>query len=269
MTDRATIIARLQKLRATAESYQELGNAEAAATYAAKVQELLLKHKLAMSDVEFAEEADADPLGHLYFDPSDGFFPGGRGQTRRIAHIEQLAMGVAEAHDCDMLIGRHGQVGYYFVGRASDVEIVKFMFTTLGRTGFRLSAAAYRRAKTAGEYTRGFYVAWWRGYVTAIRRRYDDARQAILDAERAAGHGTALVRLDQLRLAVEKYEKDVLASKPLPAVGNGNAYNPDAYEQGHRAGQNVNLSPNAVPAGKTVVPRALGPGQKALPKGGR
>ena len=62
---RDKMIDRIQKLLAHADSAKKLGNEEEAQAFAAKVNELLLKHKLSMSSVEVAAQDADDAMGLL------------------------------------------------------------------------------------------------------------------------------------------------------------------------------------------------------------
>lgn len=113
------IIVKLNKLLRHAESAREIGSIAEAEAFAARTQELLTKHKLEMSDIQFVEQEESEPIELEYISPSD---LGIKHQPKRIAWQENLAMTIGHANDCSTLILIDSNCAF-FVGRKSDREI--------------------------------------------------------------------------------------------------------------------------------------------------
>jgi hypothetical protein len=145
--DSATLL-RVKKLLVHSESAAELGSVEEAASFAAKANEILLKHKLELSDVEFAAEQASNPVGvGPLLDPSSvcrGANPAGF--RRRAAWTEWLASGIAEAHSCRFLVSDRTKA-MWFVGRQSDRELAEYLFMVLVERGWNMAGKYYYAAR--------------------------------------------------------------------------------------------------------------------------
>lgn len=101
MNDRDKIIEKLAKLRAHAESADKIGSTQEAEAFAAMLQKLLNKHKLEMTDIEFQQEEQDEPVEQHPVNWQDV-----KVRSTRVAWIEQLAIIITRAHFCRMQIGR-------------------------------------------------------------------------------------------------------------------------------------------------------------------
>ena len=132
--EKESIINLLRKLIAQADGEKAVGNLAAAEAFAAKAQELLLKHKLEMSDVEFAaSEADEPVLGEVIY--GDDLTGKVYNYTRHKSDgwISILMNACAKANFCKLLKMRAGRNAMTIVGRASDREAAKALFAYLSQ----------------------------------------------------------------------------------------------------------------------------------------
>lgn len=202
------LMVRIAKLVAKERGTRELGNEAEAQAFAAKVQELLTRHKLTMTEVELAAQTDDDPMGTTVADGG-----GLRGRARRVGWQEGLAGVVARAHFCQILV-YPGSSRVAFVGRESDREVAVYMWETLSAFANRASRADCRRFRRECKAedgdalrARGYKAAWRGAFVAGLGTRYREERARL---RRELGHtaGMSLVRLDSARADVEAYAKD-------------------------------------------------------------
>src|SRR5690242_2860592 len=100
MSDRRKLIEKIRNILKLAEGEAAVGNTATAANMAARVQEILDKHKLTMSDVELSAQDADDPMGKGWWIPTEHGLP----QTNHDFEWQQfLAASVAEAHYCGAL----------------------------------------------------------------------------------------------------------------------------------------------------------------------
>lgn len=268
--ERDDVLELIRKLNAKAVSAADIGNQAEAEAFAAKVQELLLRYKLSMTEVEVAEQDAVDPLGYQTYDPvSRGLDPKGRMDfKKRILWLEQLATAVARAHGCELVLSQHlDHQAYLFVGRRMDVELAGYVFTVLGRAGYDLSALEYRKAKREGRDTTDWYKTFQTAYAYAIVQRYRAERAKLEAQARVAGQGTALMRLDQDKVAVQAFMKQAFKLHSAGAIGGGSRDNDYARARGEHHGRQANLNQRGVGPAKEGT-KALPPGPRSLPKGG-
>ena len=100
------IIDLLRKLIAQEKSEREIGNLAAAETFAAKAQELLTKHKLDMTEVEFAEEEANEPVIGECIDSNDLLGIPAKSKNDRWHSV--LISTIAAANFCKVLSGKLG-----------------------------------------------------------------------------------------------------------------------------------------------------------------
>jgi hypothetical protein len=232
----------IKKLMAKADSAAQIGSAEEAATFAAKANELLLKHKLEMTDLELASEDTDDPIedGYINVAQAAGLKKGGG--ARRAAWIEGLASRLCNAHFCKLLVVP-GSKTIRIIGRKSDKQIVEYLLTTLVREGERL-AILYERvsrvsAQRAGlpipqQPKRGFLL----GFTAGIGEKLREMRVQVVNQ----GGQHAIVRFQQATAAVQKYFDDTLGKRVGKASApNNSTRNGAAFHAGKQAGRSQSL----------------------------
>ena len=115
MTTQEKVIDKIRKLNAMAEGAGKIGNRAEAEAFATKVQEMLLTHKLTMSDVENFQQDLDDSFGtEITKDEIT--------KKKRMWWSEQLAKVVAESHFCKIMVHMNND-NITFVGRNSDRKI--------------------------------------------------------------------------------------------------------------------------------------------------
>lgn len=238
---RERLLARLVKLQAKAESAQELGNVREAEAFAAKVSELLIRHKLSMTDLEFAQEYESEGVESTVVPPAAW---GGRPAARRVRWVEDLAQVIAEAHGCRSLV-YPGSNLVGFAGRYTDRVVVVYLFRKLARDLTAMCETAHSEAKARREWSpRTWRRSWRTGAVDGLYSRLAELRR---EAEAESG-SNALVRLSGE--AVDSWLKDnsVGTAEDLkdPLILNN-----DAYRDGRRAAGEVSLSPGVGPDSKS------------------
>ena len=116
-----SVMDKLAKLQSHADSAKAIGNEAEAEAFAAKVAELLVTHKLSMTEVEFAAQAEDDPVDGAYVDYAK-YAPDQSGRTR-VWWQETLIDVVARAHFCRIMVVP-GSSRIFLVGRGSDRQVV-------------------------------------------------------------------------------------------------------------------------------------------------
>jgi len=231
----------IKKLMAKADSAAQIGSAEEAATFAAKANELLLKHKLEMTDLELATEDTDDPIEDGYVDVAKAAGLKKGGGARRAAWIEGLASRLCNAHFCKLLVVP-GSKTIRIIGRKSDKQIVEYLLTTLVREGERL-AILYERvsrvsAQRAGlpipqQPKRGFLL----GFTAGIGEKLREMRAAVMQQ----GGQHAVVRFQQASAAVQKYFDDTVGRTTKAGAPKASTANGAAFNAGKQAGRSQSL----------------------------
>lgn len=234
------VVEKIQKLKAHAESAQRIGSEAEAEAFASMIQQLLLKYKLSMTDVDLAEERVSDPIGAREVDWQDV-----RVRRARVAWMERLADVVARAYFCRMLVHR-GSSALTLVGRKSDVDLAEFMLVTLTRAAERIAEREYVaafRQDVAG--ARGFKASFLRAFVERLQERFEDE---VRGAEAASD--CAIVRFEGARKEVDDFIASSVKTRRVAVVrgARGDA-NAEGWRRGRKVADGVNLRPNVVGAG--------------------
>jgi hypothetical protein len=125
---------KLKKLVNQKRGEEALGNYAAAEAFALKIQELLIKHKLDLSEVEREAEDSSNPLVTKEISPQAW---GEDRLPKRVAWTEGLADIIASHYFCKGLALLESNA-VLFVGREADVEIASTVFCYLMRTGLNI-----------------------------------------------------------------------------------------------------------------------------------
>lgn len=218
------IMDKLGKIKAHMESAQELGNEAEAQAFAAKLQEMLLKHKLEMTDIQYTQHLKEEPVeemrvgGDYEYRGKKRFmtnYPDVEVTHRRCEWAEDLMRVIARAHSCSFLVSK-GTSALWIVGRKSDAAVAEYLFIVLLRAAEKMSHAEYMKFRRAcrkeGEgnkeltaellaQTHGFKDSWLKGFIQRLSQRfYDEQRKMEQDTT-----GTALMRINKEALAVKEY----------------------------------------------------------------
>lgn len=245
MDARDKILDKLQKLKAHAESAAKIGSVEEAEAFAAMLQQLMLKHKISMTDIEVAEEAEADPIERLSINWQDI-----KVRSNRVAWIERLAGIVARAYFCRILVNP-GSSRITLVGRKSDIAIAEFMIVTLTRLAERLAkkefGIVYRQNRQAAH---GFKDSFLKSFIIRLDERFREERDA------ATKGSTALVRVNAAEAAVNEYMEQF---KKKAAIVKGSRQDPNAlgWRRGREVADEVSLRARVMEAGVSATKGAL------------
>ena len=240
---RESVITKIHKLSAHMESAKSLGSLKEAESFAAKIQELLLKHKLEMGEVELAVQNEEDPFGRFNFDPYEH---GIKRTMKRVAWQEQLANQIAKSHFCRLIVITSSNQ-LRFVGRKTDVEVCTYLYAYLVRTFQAVSQKEYDRIynehyKNGTEgLIRGWRQSWLWGAVDTVAKRLKASRR---EFERVAGEGASKNALVQIQRAENEIVEFMEGLRGLgKAAGlTSAANNRSGYDDGAAYGRKVNLS---------------------------
>lgn len=246
---RDSVITKLAKLKAKAESAAEIGNAEEAAIFTAKFQELMLRHELTMSEIEYAQTREDDPIDRQYVTD-----PTGKVNQRR-KWQQDLAGSVARAFMCEIIV-HPGSNSITFVGRESHRQCAVYVYTHLLQDLARLVEQEYDREWKACESDpsrtvkecRGFKAAYRAGFVQAIQQK---VRAKIQEekkrARQAKGEsGVALIRIDNAEKAVREFMDTKLNLSRAGGLNGSRAGNSNGRRRGYDAGSRASIAANAV-----------------------
>jgi hypothetical protein len=240
---REDVIEKLQKLKAHADSAEDIGNEEEAQAFAAMFQRLLLKHKLNMTDIEMQRHETEEPVEERYIDFGDEV----QRKQHRIGWQAILADVVARAYFCRILcMSRSNRL--ILVGRKSDSEIAEYVIVTLLAAAIRLSKSAkheyvkktYGRARGSFPELKGFRTSWLNGFVSRLRERLDEE----LNQEVASSNSsTALMRINRASDAVDKY---MYRYGTKSWAIRQSRHNASGYNEGRRAADKVDIRGRAM-----------------------
>lgn len=262
------ILERIRKLHAHAESAQAIGNEQEALTYAAAVRQMLEKYELDMSDVEFAQHQQEEPIKSHVVRPWDF---GLAKKAKRQPWEVSLGMAVAEAHQCDIIFDR-GANSMLLVGRRTNRMVAEYMLITLLRAAEDLADKAYTkefyRCRDEGDVkqARGYRRAFLIGFVRRIGERYQEEVRLTKEAYAKTPH--ALIRLSS-ETALVKQVTEII----MKGIGggmftiNGTHRNLGGVDAGKAAADKVAIRGTGLgsePAGKprtiAAPPKQLGSG---------
>lgn len=196
MSGTAKIVELVRKLFAKADSAAEIGSTEEAAAFAAKANELLLRHRLEMTDLELQDEQDHDPMGR------DDLLSAAWGGVQQ-KWSSRLASAVANTHFCRLIFdgaGRRWRARAVLLGRASDRAIALATLQMLHQQAKRLEKQAYETSdRTVSRAT--FRTSFLLGFTNAVYRRLNERRGTL---EQQGGQ-YAVVRLRDADTAVTTF----------------------------------------------------------------
>ncbi|MFI5260787.1 MAG: hypothetical protein ACHQU0_03265 [Candidatus Paceibacteria bacterium] len=245
------IIDLLKKLIASEKSEREIGNLAAAETFAAKAQELLTKHKLEMTDVEFAAEEANEPIIGENISTDDLIGIDSKKTNDRWHSV--LFSAIADANFCKVMSGKSNR--FVIVGRATDRATTAALFTYLSQaciemarrecsanryhTGISIfgydSVRSGRRGSSAEN--RAFVSSFKTGFAVAIYHRLQRKKAEL----KAGAQQQGLIRIDQMEKAVAKEFKNIFPGS-YTAKQRVTARNARGYDAGKSYGQAVGIN---------------------------
>ena len=244
MTDREKILDKLIKIKAHAESAAKIGSEAEAEAFAAMLQQLLLRHKIDMTDLEIEKEEAEEPVDKYTIDWQDVKVRGAR-----IAWIERLAGIVARAYFCRILVHPNSS-RITLVGRKSDAAVAEFMIVTLVRAAEQLARKEYGKVFRMDKYAaRGFMPSFLKSFTVRIAERIEDERRTA-----STSTSTALVRINRAESAVTDFMKQ-FTKKAAMVRGSRDDGNAEGYRRGRAMADAINLNAGsrAVETGSTTA----------------
>ena len=241
--ERERVIDLVRKLFSKAESARGIGNADEAAAFADKANDLLIRHKLEQTELEMQDEGDNDPFARD--DVLSEIWGGVRHKWST-----NLVTAIARAHFCSAVFDRvvyarggkiTGRVS--LIGRNSDREIVLFLIQTLHREAKRLA----REAVKAGAHRTSFLM----GFTTAIYKRLNERQAAV----KQQGGQYAVVRLNDLESQLEQKVSELFGATSQMR-SRASYIDGRSFEAGQAAGANVGLG--GISSGHRNASRLLG-----------
>ena len=260
---RQKVLNKLVKMQAARQSEAQLGNAEAAEAFAGAINRMLIDYELNPSDIDYARATDNDPVIELRVELETH---GIKSSKSRVAWQESLAMSIANAHLCSILI-RPGSNAIYFVGTKSHATVAEYLYGTMVPAISRMSKDAelrYWHATGCGRgrdnKALGYRSAWIDAFIQRIWERFKEARKAAVAHATTEGISTetVLIRLDGALVKVRKYIDDRFSNKAARHASVLNHRSRD-HEDGRAAGKaaadKITLGQRGI-SGKT--PKQLG-----------
>jgi hypothetical protein len=262
------ILEKLGKIKAHMESAKEIGNEKEAEAFASMLNNMLARHKLEMTDIQYTSHLKEEPVetqlcgGGLDYRDGKKFYknyPDVEVVGRRIDWVEDLAGVIARAHSCETLI-HTGLSAVTFVGRKSDIAVAEFLFITMMRTAESLAHKEYmklrrqlRREANGDKHltsallaeTHGYKSSFLSGFILRLAQRFREEKKKM----EHDFTGTALMRINKEALAVREYIQNQKNIKSAPAIGQNKGLNDLGYQRGKEVADSLNLKANAMNGG--------------------
>lgn len=267
MSVEQNVIDTLTKLVAHEKSARDIGSLREAEAFAGKIQSLLSKYKLEMSDVELLQRQNEDIADTLVIPEEVGL----RTEHMRIAWQFELAKGVAESNNCNIL-GCGYSNHLFFVGRRSDRELCVALFRHLAGMALRMAdqsaeernntpfslrfRSSLRSGLPAGmgddaEYKRSFCTGFAKSIAERLRQEWLAAKA---EKERAEHGGcNALVMIKKDEEAIQGFIGKEFPDPNAQAENNRRArsdanqpFDMQGFMDGKTVGRGVALTPHTL-----------------------
>jgi hypothetical protein len=237
--DADTIAKAMEKVRKLLSQTVERGaTPNEAAIAAARAQEIIDRFKLNLADAESDRAAPVrseEPIQDFAHDPLNPR------DTQLARWKGWLACCIAELNQCKAYVTQ-GRLA--LIGRASDVQVARYLFTWLSGEIERLAAG----------HCRGCGVSYWNnfrlGATETVIKRLKEQQQHTLDAvrlEAGAVSSSALALVNRNAALIVKRARDVeeWAARNMNlrkrSGGGRTRFNSEARERGRAAGHSINL----------------------------
>jgi hypothetical protein len=258
---REKMIRKLVKMQAARDSEAKIGNLEAAETFAAAINRMLVEYELQPSDLDYARTQDDDPVVEVLVELQKYAIDKKR---CRVAWQEALARIVAKSHLCTFLL-RPGSNQIWFVGTKSHATVAEYVYGTLVPIANKMSISEkYKYGHECfardGHWrgVNGFREAWLDAFVKRIAERFDDARksavaESVVDLP-AGSESVALMRLDGALVKVQKYIDDKFKSRRSSAspLSRGRSTNAEGSKRGRAAADAMTIGRKGLNGGSST-----------------
>ena len=188
---RESILTKIKKLHQQAINAKEIGSDEEAAAFAAKVQQLLLRYQIDIADLNDVDMTK--PENYVIEEERIDWSEIGLNTKarKRTLWLSDLARAVAEAHNCQTLI-QTGTNNVWLVGTEASRAVSGFLILMLATHAKKSLERAYRQERKrlleecGDTYNlKGFRRSFLNGYVSRIRSRLREMREALEREEQA------------------------------------------------------------------------------------
>lgn len=264
---------KLQKLMAKAESAKEIGSAAEAATFSAKVNELLTKYNLEMADIEFSEEDE------VIADNENGLVVMNK-MGRWTSRLLGILCHYNYCKDIYYRYGRRKDMKVTLIGKKENVEVVLFLYSILksqleniakkewknyingvqqqlknidfgvGILQSNIEAKPWMYIKSVMN-RQSFYKSFFLGAVSGVNQKLEEE---IKKSEIVYGDKiTALVKINDAQIInfVKEHYNNLGTFKSKTIRINGNAYN-----KGVEAGKNASMA-RGISTGDRIATKLL------------
>lgn len=261
------LLEKLLKIKAMAEGAAAIKSEAEAQAFADMLNALLHKHKLEMSDLEFADLEKTEPVERDTWNDYNKRVTlmhdaGVRHRKIRVDWMERLASAIARAHCCRIIVVASSSV-VQLVGRRSDRAVAEYMIITLTR------AAQDLAKKEHGKYSweiyqrdgncraaNGFKAAFLRSFVLRLIERFDELKRQRTEGNTSTS--TALVRIDREQKAADDFMKNLQDAKDVrdaPGLRRHVEYHGEGVQRGRRLAEGVDLGGKAIESSGTTRKR--------------
>jgi hypothetical protein len=233
-TQISSVISKVQKLLALSNS----SNANEAANAAAAANKLIDEYRLSESDIT-TESGEPDPL----IEDDSPIYETGRVTLWKnvLIHVLTTHYGVANYNDAYFPEGR--QVSRFkLIGRASDIQIVRYMFTWLIAECQRL---ANLQVKGQGRVAVASYCT---GFVSGISTQLQASRQEV----QKTATSEAIIKLDSRLQESRNFMYNKYTDMKKSKYQSHSQFNSQAFAAGQKQGRNIHLG-SALGGSKTKL----------------
>ena len=233
---------RLKKLIAHETSARKIGSLSEAEAFASKIQDMLLTHKLSLSDIELDAEEHNEPISEEYVHPvdTDHLY-----RDKSQIKMSPLASVIARAFFCRIIL--YGR-SIAFVGRESNrraaVDLYKLLVSIAVRS-YSDELKAYKRS-ISFQYDPGsprqreiaFKNGYFIGFTRTIQLRFNQQQKVSLSSGEKG-----LVLVSRMNTDIEKH----MAQKALRTTKvRGLNYSNAGMQAGDRRASNCSLTSKAL-----------------------
>lgn len=253
--EKAAVVEKVRKIKAMAEGK---GTTEAEAqAFAAKMQEMMLRYQLSMSDVEYEKVREEEGVEIRFYPHSANTNVPKWAQQKDMKEWARMLAGIiAKANQCKVLFysdkGSTKCVFLSFLGRETNATVCFETMMYLFPAACHIAARAYDR-----EYNRCYFAtprqdtSWMKGYKTSflfgfvqrMGERFDENQKA-LEGE---SNSTALVRLSDAIVVAQRALSKIKLGKPKMLSSQRNdSHNTEGYRAGRKKADELNIGGKAL-----------------------
>lgn len=253
------VLDKIQKLLNLKEGAEAVGSLHEAENAASRLQELLFKHNLDLSNITFEKAQKRIKIIDDYFDLRDKF------DKRESAWVPLLYGAIARNNLCRVGVGKDG---IRIIGHEDNVQLVVYMAEQMiakVRIAEKHAWDNYHGEEKRGTFRRGFFAGAASGINTRLRRDKENMQKEgnpfavmIINKEKELDEYLNGPKEDQERRERERrawwdsltdaqrkaYEREAESAMKKMAKRKGprQLSSQDGYIQGHLAGQKMNIN---------------------------